>query len=75
MRHIGIFANPNNPSALSAVQSTIDAALAASFSCSMDASLRSISDLPALPSFEEEPPQVIFALGGDGTILRAATIA
>lgn len=75
MRHIGIFANPNNSSALSAVQSTIDAAFAASFSCAVDDSIRSISSFSAFPSFEEAPPQMIFALGGDGTILRAASLA
>ena len=76
MRHIGIFANPTNPSALSAVQSIIDAAMAVSFSCALDASIRRcLPEYSAFPSFEEAPPEAIIALGGDGTILRAATIA
>lgn len=75
MRQIGIFANPNNPSALCAVKSTVEVARAASFSCAADASLRALPAFAGLPSFEEAPPEVIFALGGDGTILRAAALA
>ena len=75
MRHIGIFANPTNPRAVSAVQSTIDAAMAASFVCSVEDSTRFLGGFDKFPSFEEVQPEMILALGGDGTILRAATIA
>lgn len=75
MRQIGIFANPTNPSALSAVQSIIDAARDASFACSLDASIRSLGGFASFPSFEEATPEMILALGGDGTILRAAALA
>lgn len=75
MRHIGIFANPTNPSALSAVQSIINAALSASFSCALDECIRQLPGFSKFPSFQDAPPHVILALGGDGTILRAAALA
>ena len=75
MQHIGIFANPGNASALDAVKSIIQSAGAASFTCAVDSSLKELSSFAKIPSFQQEPPEVILALGGDGTILRAAALA
>ena len=75
MRHIGIFANPTSASALAAVQSIVGAARVASFSSAVDASIRSLPDFSSFPSFHDVELEAIIALGGDGTILRAAAIA
>ena len=75
MRNIGIFANPNNPNALRAVQQIIEAAKIVSFSCAVDDSLQILPAFSSFPTFADMPPEVILALGGDGTILRAAALA
>ena len=75
MRNIGIFANPNNPNALRAVQQIIEAAKIVSFSCAVDGSLQILPAFSSFPTFADMPPEAILALGGDGTILRAAALA
>mgnify|MGYP000134531775 FL=1 len=49
MHSLGIFANPNNPSALGAVQNILQVAEQRSMACVLDDALRN------LPQFKEAP--------------------
>ncbi len=75
MYKLGIFANPNNPSALDAVQNILQAAKQLSMACALDGALRTLPQFAGASAFETVQPEAILALGGDGTILRAAALA
>lgn len=72
---IGIFANPNNEGALDAVQTVRSAAAAYGISCYIDKSFLDIEQFHGLETTETNIPNLMVALGGDGTILRAANYA
>lgn len=75
MHSLGIFANPNNPSALGAVQNILQVAEQRSMACVLDDALRNLPQFKEAPAFSTAQPEAILALGGDGTILRAAALA
>ena len=72
---IGIFTNPNNDGALDAVESVRLAASVRGISCYIDKSLMDIEEFQGLDTTEPNTPDLMVAMGGDGTILRAADYA
>lgn len=72
---IGIFANPNNEVALDAVDAVRHAAAECSISCYIDKSFLDMEQFRGLDTTETNTPDIMVALGGDGTILRAANYA
>ncbi len=69
---IGIFTNPSNDGALDAVQTVRLAASVRGISCYIDKSLQDIDQFQGLETTETHTPDLMIAMGGDGTILRAA---
>ena len=69
---IGIFANMNKNGASKAVQKILEVAQQASVTCVFNEALQSY---PQNAGQSEPIPDLMIALGGDGTILRAANIA
>ena len=69
---IGIFTNPSNDGALDAVQAIRLAASVRGISCYIDKSLQDIDQFQGLETTETNTPDLMIAMGGDGTILRAA---
>ncbi len=72
---IGIFTNPNNDGALDAVESVRLAAAVRGISCYVDKSFLDIEQFQGLDTTETHTPDIMIAMGGDGTILRAANYA
>ncbi len=72
---IGIFTNPNNDGALDAVEAVRLAASVRGISCFIDKSLLDIEQFKGLDTTENNTPDIMVAMGGDGTILRAADFA
>lgn len=72
---IGIFTNPNNDGALDAVEAVRLAASVRGISCYIDKSLMDIEEFQGLDTTEPNTPDLMVAMGGDGTILRAADYA
>ncbi|MDR0840941.1 MAG: NAD(+)/NADH kinase [Christensenellaceae bacterium] len=75
MHCIGIFANPHKPDAPAEVQAAITSAEQKGYHCVLDAALQHLPGLGGYPGFDTCPPGILVALGGDGTILRAAALA
>lgn len=74
-KSVGIFANPNNDGALAAVSAVYGAASERGIDCFID---ESFSDMPEFRNYEtiqRRTPELMAAIGGDGTILRAAAYA
>lgn len=65
MHSLGIFANPNNPSALGAVQNILQVAEQRSMACVLDDALRNLPQFKEAPAFSTAQPEAILALGGD----------
>ena len=72
---IGIFTNPKNDGALDAVEAVRLAASVRGISCFIDKSLLDIEQFKGLDTTETNTPDLMVAMGGDGTILRAAGYA
>lgn len=72
---LGIFTNPNNDGALDAVEAVRLAAAVRGISCYVDKSLLDIEQFQGLDTTETNTPDIMIAMGGDGTILRAADYA
>lgn len=72
---IGIFTNPNNDGALDAAEAIRLAAAVRGISCYIDKSLLDIEQFQGLDTTETNTPNLMVAMGGDGTILRAANYA
>ena len=72
---IGIFTNPKNEGALDAVEAVRLAASVRGISCFIDKSLLDIEQFKGLDTTETNTPDLMVAMGGDGTILRAAGYA
>ena len=68
---IGIFTNPNNDGALDAAEAVLLAASVRGISCFIDKSLLDIEQFQGLDTTETNTPDLMVAMGGDGTILRA----
>jgi len=72
---VGIFANPNNDQALNSVMTVCAIASRRNISCCIDSSFSHIRELREMPDICQRKPDIMVALGGDGTILRAASLA
>ncbi|MDO5110900.1 MAG: NAD(+)/NADH kinase [Clostridia bacterium] len=69
---LGFVANPQRNELVQAVRHATERAAQRGFRCSVTEELDGVL---ALPNFAEIEPDILFAFGGDGTILRAASEA
>lgn len=69
----GFFTNLQKQSAVDGLLAGLKKALSLGYSCCIDEQLLPL--VKDLPTMSQQPPDVILAFGGDGTILRAASRA
>ncbi|MEG1547792.1 MAG: NAD(+)/NADH kinase [Clostridia bacterium] len=72
---IGFFTNPNKPHILEKVRAELMAMLSRGHLCTIHPNLKQYMADIDVPDFDEAHPNCIVAFGGDGTILRAASVS